>query len=194
MEMGAVNGRGKDPNAILDETREIDRGIETIEANLKQLQDLQKRALDDPDASQNTQTNRQIDDLTATTMNLYRNFTERIQRIRSLPASSESRNKAQVEKVKNKLRRVIDDYRKQEFLYGKDMRKQQKRQMLIVNPNLTEEELDAAVEDPSRSQVFQQAVSIFWYTYGALLINNVVTVKQPTRSIAIYIASRARPL
>ena len=95
MEMGAMNGRGRDPNAILNETTDIDRGIDTIEQNLQRLRFLQQRAIDDPDASQNTQTNREIDALNSDTMTLYRNFTERIRKIKSQKESGQSGTQAQ---------------------------------------------------------------------------------------------------
>lgn len=169
MEMGAMNGRGNDPNAILNETRDIDRGIETIERNLEKLKKLQNSAIADPDTSQNTQTNRQIDALNAETMNLYRNFTERIQRIRSQPASNDARNKAQVERVRGKLQKLIGQYQEEDFQYRKKLEKQVERQLRIVNPNATDEEVKAAIEDPS-NPVFQQAVSIPMHIHRALLI------------------------
>ena len=70
--MRPLNGQTpqRDPNAILNECREIDRGIDSIERNLERLRFLQTRAIDDPDASQGTQTNRELDGLSTETMTL----------------------------------------------------------------------------------------------------------------------------
>ena len=177
MEMGAVNGRGRDANAILDETTGIDRGIDTIEQNLARLRLLQQRAIDDPDASQNTQTNREIDALNSDTMNLYRNFGERLRRIKSQPASGDPRNKAQVSKVDRKLKNAIQEYQKVDSEYRRKLGAQLERQYRIVNPNATEQEVRTAVEDTSNNQIFEQAVSIHSYVdQKALLILDLATI------------------
>ena len=160
MEMGAVNGRGKDANAILNETADIDRGIDTINQNLQRLRFLQQRAIDDPDASQNTQTNRELDALNSETMTLYRAFGERLRRIKSQPASGDPRNKAQLGKVDRKLKAAIQEYQQVDRDYRKNLGSQLERQYLIVNPNATEQEVRTAVEDTSNNQIFEQAVSL----------------------------------
>ena len=165
MEMGAVNGGGRDANAILNETTDIDRGIDTIEQNLQRLRFLQQRAIDDPDASQNTQTNRELDALNSETMTLYRAFGERIRKIKSQPASGDPRNKAQLGKVDRKLKAAIQEYQQVDRDFRRNLGAQLERQYRIVNPSATEQEVRTAVEDTSNNQIFEQAVShpVFWY-------------------------------
>lgn len=149
----------RDPNAILNECRDIDRGIDSIERNLVRLRSLQTRAIDDPDASQGTQTNREIDALGSETMTLYRNFGARIKAIKQQRESGEPRNKPQVGKVDRKLKSAINDYQQVESDFRKKLSEQMARQYRIVKPEATDEEVRAAIEDTSNNQVFSQAVN-----------------------------------
>lgn len=149
----------RDPNAILNECRDIDRGIDSIERNLERLRFLQTRAIDDPDASQGTQTNREIDALGSETMTLYRNFGARIKAIKQQRESGEPRNKPQVGKVDRKLKSAINDYQQVESDFRKKLSEQMARQYRIVKPEATDEEVRAAIEDTSNNQVFSQAVN-----------------------------------
>jgi syntaxin 1B/2/3 len=168
MEMGAMNGQGggygqpasRDPDAILNECRDIDRGIETIERNLDQLRSLQRRAIDDPDASQNTQTNRELDALTSETMTLYRNFAKRLQMIKSQKASGEPRNAPTVGRIDRKLKNAINQYQQAESEFRRAVSAQMERQYRIVRPDASEQEVREAVEDTSNNQVFSQAVCL----------------------------------
>lgn len=166
MEMGTINGQAggygqpapRDPNAILNECRDIDRGIDKIEQNLQRLRSLQQRAINDPDASQNTQTNRELDALTSETMTLYRNFTKRLQNIKSQKASGEPRNAPQVGKVDRKLKNALQQYQQAESEYRSSVSEQMKRQYRIVRPDASDAEVNQAVEDTSDNQIFSQAL------------------------------------
>lgn len=155
---GGAFGRQQDPNAILNECREIDKGIETIERYLENLKMLQKRALDDPDASEASAANRELDALSTDTMALYRNFVGRIKTIKSQPDSGSSKNAPQVGRVDRKLKAVINQYQNVESDFRKKLQAQMARQYRIVRPDATEAEVREAVEDTSNQQVFSQAL------------------------------------
>ena len=155
----------RDPNAILNECRDIDRGIDSIDRNLERLRFLQSRAIDDPDASQGTQTNREIDALSSETMTLYRNFGARIKAIKQQRESGEPRNKPQVGKVDRKLKSAINEYQQVESDFRKKLSEQMARQYRIVKPEATDEEVRAAIEDTSNNQVFSQAVNKSLYLF-----------------------------
>lgn len=153
-----MNGQ-RDPNAILNECREIDRGIDTIDRNLERLRFLQQRSIDDVDASQNTSTNRELDALSSETMTLYRNFTQRIKTLKGMRESGDPRNKPQVGKVDRKLKRAINEYQQAETDFRHKLSAQMERQYRIVRPEASEAEVREAIEDTSNNQVFSQAVS-----------------------------------
>ncbi|KAI9793604.1 MAG: Plasma membrane t-SNARE, secretory vesicle fusion [Candelina submexicana] len=167
VELAPVNGQaggyggqpaGRDPNAILNECRDIDRGIDSIEQKLDRLRFLQQRAVDDPDASQNTATNRELDALSSETMTLYRNFAARIKTIKSQPDSGSPRNAPQVGKVDRRLKSAINQYQTVERDFRKKLQAQMERQYRIVRPDASDAEVREAVEDTSNQQVFTQAL------------------------------------
>ena len=147
-----------DPNAILNECREIDRGINSIHENLKTLQALQQQSLNDPDSSANSKTNRQIDEMASETMTMYRNFAGRIKAIKQQPESGLPKNRPQVGKVDRQLKDAIQKYQDLESAYRKKLQDQVARQYRIVRPDASEAEVREAVEDTSNQQVFSQAL------------------------------------
>ncbi len=156
-----MNGQaGRDPNAILNECRDIDKGIDTIQRNLERLRFLQQRAIDDPDASQGTQVNRELDQLSSDTMTLYRSFGGRIKAIKQQKASGDSRNAPQVGMVDRKLKAAINEYQRVDTDFRRKLAAQMERQYRIVRPDASEQEVREAVEDTSNNQVFSQAVSL----------------------------------
>ena len=148
----------RDPNAILNECRSIDRGIDDIQKNLERLRFLQQRAIDDPDASQGTQTNRELDSLSSDTMTLYRSFAARIKTIKSQKESGDPRNKPQVGLVDRKLKTAINEYQNVEKDFRHKLSSQMERQYRIVRPDASDQEVQEAIQDTSNNQVFSQAV------------------------------------
>lgn len=152
-------GRSTDPNFILNETREIDRGIDSIEANLDRLRGLQSRYLNDTDASSNSPIRRELDSMSAETMTLYRSFVGRIRTIKSNPESGNPRNAPQVGKVDRRLKKAIEQYQQVDREFRRNLTSQMERQYRIVRPDATDAEVREAVEDTDNQQVFSQAVS-----------------------------------
>ena len=147
-----------DPNAILNECREIDRGIAAIEESLKNLESLQQRSLDDPDSSAQSKTNRELDTMASNTMNMYRNLAGRIKAVKQQPDSGSPKNSPQVGKVDRGLKKAIEHYHILDSAYQKKLQEQMARQYRIVRPDASEAEVRGAVEDTSNQQVFSQAL------------------------------------
>lgn len=155
---GQQFGRQQDPNAILNECREVDKGIDAIEQNLETIKMLQQRALDDPDSSAQTATNRQLDALGSETMTMYRSFAARIKNLKQQPESGSPKNAPQLGKVDRKLKAAINHYQNVESDYRKKLQTQMARQYRIVRPEASDAEVREAVEDTSSQQVFSQAL------------------------------------
>lgn len=147
-----------DPNAILNECRDIDRGIDEVERNLEQLRMLQQRTLDDADSSSSSAANRQLDTLSTETMALYRSLTDRVRTMKSNSESQTPKNKPQVSRVDRRLKSAIQQYQSVESQFQKRTQEQMARQYRIVRPDASEQEVRAAVEDTSGGQVFSQAL------------------------------------
>ncbi|EGX89917.1 syntaxin [Cordyceps militaris CM01] len=149
---------GNDGNAILNECRDIDAGVNQIERNLEQLRMLQQRTLDDADSSSSSAANRQLDALSSETMAQYRELTERVRTIKSSPEANTPKNKPQVGRVDRRLKQAIQQYQQVESGFRKRTQDQMARQYRIVRPEASEQEVRAAVEDTSNNQVFSQAL------------------------------------
>ncbi|CAH0056708.1 unnamed protein product [Clonostachys solani] len=147
-----------DPNAILNECKDIDRGIEQVESNLDQLRVLQQRTLDDADNSASSTANQQLDSLSTETMALYRSLTERVRQVKSKPDAQSPKNKPQVSRVDRRLKAAIQQYQSVESQFRKRTQDQMARQYRIVKPDATEEQIRQVVEDPNGAQVFSQAL------------------------------------
>lgn len=152
-------GQSSDPNAILNECRSIDQGIDEIEANLNQLRMLQERTLTDADTSANSSTVRQLDALSSETMTLYRGLTDRVRQVKSSPDGQSARNSPQVGRIDRRLKGAIQQYQQVESAFRKRTQDQMARQYRIVRPDADEREVREAVEDAGAgAQIFQQAV------------------------------------
>ena len=169
MEMGPMNGQTsgaygaapiRDPNAILNECRDIDKGIEEIERRLDRLRFFQQRAIDEPDASQSTATNRELDAYNAQVMVMYRSLGGRIKAIKQQKESGDPRNRPQVGLVDRKLKKAINEYQQVDRDFRHKLSAQIERQYRIVRPDASEQEVREAIEDTSNNQVFSQAVSV----------------------------------
>ncbi|KAF7561845.1 hypothetical protein G7046_g2295 [Stylonectria norvegica] len=147
-----------DPNAILNECRDIDRGVDDVEQNLEQVRMLQQQTLNDADSSSNSATNRKLDVLTTETMALYRELTERVRMVKSNPESRTPKNSPQVGRVDRRLKQAIQQYQQVESQFRKRTQDQMARQYRIVRPDASEDEVRQAVEDTTGGQVFSQAL------------------------------------
>ncbi|KAH8594678.1 t-SNARE [Bisporella sp. PMI_857] len=148
----------QDPNKILNDCREVNRGIDEIKASLANLAQLQQRSLEDPDSSLNSSTNRQLDSMASETMGLYRNLTAKVKAIKQNPESGSAKNAPQVGNVDRKLKAAIQEYQQMDSAFRKKLQDQMARQYRIVRPEASEAEVREAVEDTSNQQVFSQAL------------------------------------
>ncbi|CAK7202470.1 hypothetical protein SEUCBS139899_005193 [Sporothrix eucalyptigena] len=147
-----------DPNAILNECRSIDRGIDQIDQNLNQLRMLQDRSLNEAGTS-GSSTSRQLDSLASDTMALYRQLTERVRQVKSQREAQQAKNAPQVGRVDRRLKQAIQSYQQVESTFRKKTQDQMARQYRIVRPDASESEVRAVVEDTAAgSQMFQQAM------------------------------------
>ncbi len=166
VEMTAYNGQaggygqqtGRDPNAILNECRELDRGIESIQRNLERVRSLQQRSLEDTDASGDSHISKELDALSSETITMYRSFTARMKMIKQQRESGDPRNAPQVGKVDRKLKSAINQYQQMDSDFRKRLQEQTERQYRITKPDATEVEVQEACRDGGNQQIFSQAV------------------------------------
>ena len=148
-----------DPNAILNECRDIDRGVDSVESYINQMDTMYKRLLSDADPARENALRAQAEDLASETKNLYRNLIDRMKSIKQMPDSGAQRNQAQIGRVERKLKAAITSYQKVQTDFRKGLEQQMARQYRIVRPDATDAEVQEAVQDTSNQQIFSQAVS-----------------------------------
>ncbi|KAF2681332.1 t-SNARE [Lentithecium fluviatile CBS 122367] len=151
---GQENGRGADPNAILNECREVDRALDQLDGQLDNLERTFRQVLARPDMPSGEITN-----LSSQIMTGYRALVTRVKNIKSKPESGNPRNAPQVGKVDRRLKATINRYQNLESDFRRDSQAAAERQYRIVRPDATEEEVRQAVENPE-APIFQQAVRV----------------------------------
>lgn len=149
---GGQPAQSADPNAILNECREVDHALNDLDAQLKQLQNVFGQVLARPDMPSG-----EINDLSSQIMTSYRNLVNRVKNIKSKPESGSPRNAPQVGKVDRRLKRTLETYQNIEAEFRKNSKAAAARQYRIVAPNATDPEVEAAIENPE-APIFQQAV------------------------------------
>lgn len=149
---GGQPAQSADPNAILNECREVDRAIDDLNSQLKQLQNVFGQVLARPDMPSG-----EINDLSSQIMTSYRNLVNRVKNIKSKPESGSPRNAPQVGRVDRRLRDTLGEYQTIEAKFRADSKAAAARQYRIVAPNATDPEVEAAIENPE-APIFQQAV------------------------------------
>ncbi|CAO2657641.1 Nn.00g037670.m01.CDS01 [Neocucurbitaria sp. VM-36] len=153
LEMQSYNGGGgADPNAILNECREVDRALDQLDDQLNNLERVFRQVLARPDMPSGEITN-----LTTQVMTGYRALVARVKNIKSKPESGSPRNAPQVGKVDRRLKATINRYQTLEADFRRDSQAAAERQYRIVRPDATEEEVREAAADPN-APIFQQAL------------------------------------
>lgn len=143
----------RDPNAILNDCRNVGRAVDDLKSRLGELERLQKNFLSGSGAS-----NKDVDALSADIMTGYRGLADRVKRIKSQPDAQNPRNKSQVDALDRRIRDAIQRYQERESSFRRDVQEQQRRQYLIVRPDATESEIREATEAGGDTQIFQQAL------------------------------------
>ncbi|EGE00751.1 hypothetical protein TESG_08044 [Trichophyton tonsurans CBS 112818] len=129
--------RPQDPNAILNQCRDVDRGIDDVNRYVDQLSTLYRRLLSDVDPARENAVREEVEDLANQTKRLYRNL---------------------VGKVERSLKAAITRYQQVQADFRKESESQMARQYRIVRPDATDAEVREAVQDSSNQQIFSQAL------------------------------------
>jgi len=149
---GGQPAQSADPNAILNECREVDRALADLDAQLERLKNVFGQVLARPDMPSG-----EINDLSSQIMTSYRGLVGRVKNIKSKPESGSPRNAPQVGKVDRRLKGTLNEYQKIEAKFRADSQAAAARQYRIVAPNATDDEVREAVQNPE-APIFQQAL------------------------------------
>jgi syntaxin 1B/2/3 len=165
--MNLMNGqtnRPNDPNAILDECREVSRGIDEIQQNIKTLRGFYITTASLTSSEELKAHRGKINGLQEITIKMYRSLGARLKKIRTNPESGHPRNDKQVGATIRRLQSTIMDYQKGEAEHRALENEQGRRQYLTIMPDATAEEVEAAIED-NTGNMFSQAVSMMIFEF-----------------------------
>lgn len=154
---GSQFAQQQNPNFILNACAQVNELIARVNQSIVSLQTLQKLSLDAVSDIQQSKTKKQIDDLSSDVMAQFRNITGEVKEIKLQPAASLQKNAPQVERLSRAVLNARRNYEQSDATYRKQIEAQIARQVKIVRPDATEQEIRAAVEDPD-NQIFSQAL------------------------------------
>lgn len=158
--MGQMNGQRPAQNGeytLLDEVNDIRRAVQSLtQRNFPNVRALQQSVLDDPKASTETEAHKQLDSLDADTMAAFRNFTDRVNKLKARPGAGNSENAPSIKSVQNMLGKELTNYQEIKNEHRKKCEEQIERQLRYVKADVTQEEIQEAIENGG--QVFAQQV------------------------------------
>ena len=170
--MGQMNGQkptGNDELALLNETRDITRAVETLEQkNIPTIRSLQQQYMDSTDRSDQNPQRQQLDALDAETMAALRNFTDRINKIKGRPGAGTEQNRAHIKMVQDRVGSVLRSYQELQNKHRKACEEQIARGLRYDNPNITQEAIQEAI-DNGVTQPFMYSVTILSELLDSLL-------------------------
>ncbi|RMD43876.1 hypothetical protein DV735_g1209, partial [Chaetothyriales sp. CBS 134920] len=151
---------GNDPNRILNETRDIDRAIDSLEKDLDQLKVVQQRYANRTDLSRREEDalHQELQQRDTDIFDKHVALTARIKRLKQDPESGNPRNAPQVGKVDRRMKAAINKFKKQDADYRRTLDETLARQWRTVNPDATDAEIREAIQDSGNQQVFTQAL------------------------------------
>ena len=154
--------------------------IDTLNANVTRLDSLHNRSLNDlPDDPTSQNTHRQIDAMMADTNKLTNSIRTSIKaleaRAKAARGGDQKTMVTQTEALKKKFRDSITRFQQVEKTYRDRTRQRMERQMrigmlqfypkrwlIVVKPDASQQEIQAAIDDDQGGQIFSQAVHLLW--------------------------------
>ncbi|KAI6150395.1 t-SNARE [Pisolithus tinctorius] len=165
-EMAEVNsttnltGGGDSMNAFYSEISSIQDSLKTFNTNVSRIDELHSRSLNNTDDAAQQRVVSQLEQLVAETSELSTQLKRRIQTLERQGGSGRDGQirKQQTAFVKSKFVDAIQNYQQVEQQHRQKYKQRIERQVKIVKPDATPEEIRAAVDDESGGQIFSQAL------------------------------------
>ncbi|QSZ36400.1 hypothetical protein DSL72_006277 [Monilinia vaccinii-corymbosi] len=152
---GSVPGQQADPNFILNACRDIDYRIEATSSFITRLQTLRNRVGSELDQATIA---RDLASISSESSVAFKSLINEISSLKRMPESGSPRNQPQIGRVQRKLKGNMDAYKAKEMDFEHAVRDQMRREYRIVNPEATDEDVNAAVPNAEPQQMFQQAL------------------------------------
>ncbi|KAG5354671.1 Protein SSO1 [Yarrowia sp. B02] len=143
--------------SFFDEVDDIKKSILHYDQNIDSIETLHKRSLSDIGEDQETYTREQLDSLVDESSSLSHSLRDRIKSLQSR-STQDATKKTQAENLKRQFMNSIQRYQTVEATFRQQCRKQAERHYRIVQPEATDAEVRAAIDDSRGEQIFSQAL------------------------------------
>jgi syntaxin 1B/2/3 len=149
---GRVGGGGQ-PADIYSEIKSLEREINVLNDKIAEMGRVGARSLSEGNSAE-------LDRCSSEVMMMYRTLVQRFGQLKSRTAEN-SGPARQVGRVENDLKSALGKYNAFKSQYSKGVGEQAKRQLLVVRPDASQQEISQAVQSAQSGeqlQVFQQAL------------------------------------
>ncbi|KAG5365845.1 Protein SSO2 [Yarrowia sp. B02] len=148
---------GDDMGAFFEEVDDIKKSLLQYDENIDTIETLHKRSLNEISEEQEAYTQEQIASLTNESKAVSQSLKDRIKNLQKY-SSKDSTKKTQAENLKRQFMSSIQRYQTVEATYRQRYREQAERQYRIVQPEATDAQVKAAIDDAQGEQIFSQAL------------------------------------
>ncbi|KAH3903506.1 probable Protein SSO2 [Saccharomycodes ludwigii] len=157
MNTGSSNNNNNDFVGFMNNINSVNTELDRYQGIVNQIDVLQKKLLTEVSEEQELTLRHQLDDLSAQASDLQYTLKQQIKECQR-QALHDSSMQAQAENSRQKFLKLIQDYRIIEANYKEQNKEQAIRQYKIVQPEATDDEVEAAISDAGGQQVFSQAL------------------------------------
>lgn len=146
------------------EVESIQDDIKLLNSNIQSVGELHSRRLATTDESQQANSTAQLTQLTAQTSSLTQSLRNRITKLNDTNKRSKKGDpdfnvrKTQIGSLQSSFKRALEEYNLVEKRSRDKYRQRMERQIKIVKPDATQDEIRAAFDDNSGGQIFSQAL------------------------------------
>ncbi|AGO13024.1 AaceriAFL139Wp [[Ashbya] aceris (nom. inval.)] len=154
---GPSGGGGDDFVAFMNGIGQINNELDRYSQLIGQIDVYQKRLLTEVNEEQEIMLRKQLDVFASQASDLQYQLKDDIKRAQQQAVGDMSKE-AQAENSRQRFLKLIQDYRITEANYRENNKEQAKRQYRIIQPEATDDEVEAAISDVGGQQIFSQAL------------------------------------
>lgn len=151
------NAGGNDFVSFMNNINNVNSNLNNYEYVINQIDSLHKQLLTEINEENEMNLRHSLDNLISQASDLQYTLKNDIKEVQRL-AINDNNKHAQAENSRQKFLKLIQDYRIIDSNYKDENKQQAKRQYKIIQPDATDEEVDAAINDVGGQQIFSQAL------------------------------------
>jgi len=151
------NGNQGDFVQFMNKINEINENLDRYETIINNIDSLHKNLLTQVNEEREIEVRHQLDNLISQASNLQYQLKTDI-KLAQQDGLHDSNKQAQAENSRQRFLKLIQDYRIIDSNYKEENKEQAKRQYKIVQPEATDDEVEAAISDVGGQQIFSQAL------------------------------------